>query len=288
MATRSAARPSIRHHGEVIGQGDARLVRSADLVQAAWIQERVAGPGAGLRSILPAGFPVYVRVLHPAEGPSSEQFRLVRWAEVAERAGVTMHASIDFDDLAAGLDARAGCELWDVREPDTGNLDPEALAALCDILARHTATPEACWFGVWDGHGWLHPGGVFVAVFTGTDAVVKDSDGTESPPIEQAVPVIGLTWNERSPAMPLFELPWREHRLLSGPLDAALEMGSVVNGVFFPHSPSLIWPEDHAWCVATDVDLRSTYVAATPALADELLSGDRLEAWPVRPDDPLS
>ena len=88
--------------------------------------------------------------------------------------------------------------------------------------------------------------------------------------------------------MPLFELPWREHRLLSGPLDAALEMGSVVNGVFFPYSPSLIWPDDHAWCVATDVDLRSTYVAATLALADELLSDTRLETWPARLDDPLS
>jgi len=106
--------------------------------------------------------------------------------------------------------------------------------------------------------------------------------------MEQGVPITGLTWDEPSPAMPLFELPWREHRLLSGPLDAALEMGSVVNGVFFPHSPSLIWPDDHAWCVATDVDLRSTYIAATPALADELLSDGRLETWLVRLDDPLS
>ena len=263
-------------------------MRSDDLGQAAWIQERVAGPGAGLRSILPTGFPAYVRVLHPAEGRSSERFRLVRWAEVAERAGVTMHASIDFDELTAALHGRGGSEPWDVSEPDTGNLDPEPLAALCDILARHTATPEACWFGVWDGHGWLHPGGVLVAVLTGTTEVVADTDETAGPPMGQADPVIGLTWNEPSPAMPLFELPWREHRLLSGPLDAALEMGSVVNGVFFPRSPSLIWPDDHAWCLATDVDLRSTYIAATPTLADDLLSDDRLEAWPVRLDDPLS
>src|SRR5205807_3779820 len=117
------------HHAEVIGQCEARLVRSDDLVQAAWIQERVAGPGAGLRSILPTGFPVYVRVLHPAEGRSSDQFRFVQWAEVAERAGVTMHASIDFDELAAALNARAGSEAWDVSEPDIGNLDPEPLAA---------------------------------------------------------------------------------------------------------------------------------------------------------------
>jgi hypothetical protein len=196
-----------------------------------------------------------------------------------------MHASIDFDELAAALDDLTGSERWDVGQPAVGNLEPEPLAALCDILARHTATPEACWFGVWAGHGWLHPGGLLVAVFNPEAA--EDSDGTESPRAEQIVPRV-LTWDEPSPAMPLFELPWREHRLLSGPLEAALEMGSLVNGVFFPYSPSLIWPDDHAWCVATDVDLRSTYIAASPALADELLSDDRLEARPVPPDDPLS
>jgi hypothetical protein len=198
-----------------------------------------------------------------------------------------MHASIDFDELAAALDGRAGSERWDVGEPDVGNLQPEPLAALCDILARHTATPAACWFGVWDGHGWLHPGSGIVATLTRTEAA-EDSDGEGMPPPDQVVPVMGLTWHESSPATPLFELPWREHRLLSGPLDAALEMGSVVNGVFFPHSPSLIWPDDHAWCVATDVDLRSTYIAASQALADELLSDGRLETWPVGLDDPLS
>ena len=98
----------------MIGPGDAHLLRSGDLVQAAWIQERVGDPGTGLGSIIPTGFPAYVRVLHPAEGPWPEQFRPVRWAEVAERAGVTMHASIDFDELAAALDRGAGSERWDV------------------------------------------------------------------------------------------------------------------------------------------------------------------------------
>ena len=155
--------------GEMIGPGAARLLRSDDLVQAAWIQEHVSDPGTGLGSIIPTGFPAYVRVLHPAEGPWPEQPGPVRWAEVAERAGVTMHASIDFDELAVALDGRAGPERWDVGAPEWGNLDPEPLAVLCDILARHTATPAACWFGVWDGHGWLHPGSGITAVFTKTE-----------------------------------------------------------------------------------------------------------------------
>lgn len=45
-----------RHHGEVIQPGQARLVPSCDVSQAAWIQARLAGPGQGIRPILPTGF----------------------------------------------------------------------------------------------------------------------------------------------------------------------------------------------------------------------------------------
>ena len=198
-----------------------------------------------------------------------------------------MHASIGFDELVAALRGTPASQGWDPSEPWTGSLDPEPLAALCDVLARHTATPEECWFGIWDGNGWLHPGSGVVAVFT-RDAP-GDREGAGQPqPTESVVPMVGLTWNEPAPAAPLFELPWREYRLLSGPLDAALEVGSVLNGVFFPYSPNLIWPDDRAWCVATEVDLASTYIAGPQALADELLADPRLDAWAVRADDSLS
>ena len=199
-----------------------------------------------------------------------------------------MHASIDFDELAAALDSTPASQWRDLSEPWTGSLDPEPLAALCDVLARHTATPAACWFGIWDGNGWLHPDSGIVMTFT-SDAAAEDREGIARPlPTEPVVHVTGLTWNEPAPATPLFELPWREYRLLSGPLDAALEVGSVLNGVFFPESPNLIWPDDRAWCVATEVDLASTYIAGPQALADDLLTDPRLDAWAVGADDPLS
>ena len=84
------------------------------------------------------------------------------------------------------------------------------------------------------------------------------------------------------------ELPCREYRLLRGPLDAALEVGRLFSAVFEPHSPNLIWPDDHVWCVATEVDLASTYIGGPQTLADDLLADPRLEAWAVRADDPLS
>lgn len=165
---------------------------------------------------MPTGFPAYVRLLHPAELSPPEP-RLVRWAEVAERAGVTMHALIGFDELAATLDRTTASHRWNLSEPWTGSLDPEPLAALCDILARHTATPAACWFGIWDGLGWLHPGSMIVAVFTEADAAEGADGAGQRAPTEPVAPVVGLTWNEPAPPAPLFELPWREqHRLLSG------------------------------------------------------------------------
>jgi hypothetical protein len=43
----------------------------------------------------------------------------------------------------------------------------------------------------------------------------------------------------------------------------------------------LWWPEDHAWCVATEIDLDSTYLGASLACVEELLANTELEAMPL-------
>ena len=193
-----------------------------------------------------------------------------------------MHGLIDIANLAAALHHRR-----ELDEPDIGNLHPEPLTALCEILARHTATPEACWFGVWDGHHWLPPSGE-LAVSTRLSAEPDEAGRGAGPATEPAAWSFTLTWPDPSPPLPLVELPAWEYRLLSGPLDAALEVGRLFSGVFEAHSPNLIWPDDHAWCVASEIDLASTYIGGPPTLADDLLADPRLEAWAVRADDPLS
>jgi hypothetical protein len=50
-------------------------------------------------------------------------------------------------------------------------------------------------------------------------------------------------------------------------------------------SPSLWWPDDRAWCVASEIDFCSTYVGGSPALIERVLGDDRLEAIPVRLED---
>ena len=51
------------------------------------------------------------------------------------------------------------------------------------------------------------------------------------------------------------------------------------------HSPNLWWPDDRAWCVATEIDLAWTYVGGSAALISDVLASPRLEAQPASPND---
>jgi hypothetical protein len=78
------------------------------------------------------------------------------------------------------------------------------------------------------------------------------------------------------------EHPSRSYRLASGPIDAATD--SVLEPPF-DQSPSLWWPDDRAWIVATEVDYAWTYVGGTGETIDAVLADDRLETLPARLTD---
>ncbi|MEV4538466.1 hypothetical protein AB0J82_32280 [Asanoa sp. NPDC049518] len=74
-------------------------------------------------------------------------------------------------------------------------------------------------------------------------------------------------------------MPERTMPLLRGPLvEAATVSMAVAPG---DQSPSLWWPADRAWCVATDVDLTTTYVGGSQACVDAVVTASGLAAWPV-------
>jgi hypothetical protein len=56
----------------------------------------------------------------------------------------------------------------------------------------------------------------------------------------------------------------------------------------WPQSANLIWPSDHSWCIATEIDWDSTLIAGEIAMTDEILADTRLEAFEVSYDDDLS
>jgi hypothetical protein len=72
-------------------------------------------------------------------------------------------------------------------------------------------------------------------------------------------------------------LPHRAYFLFLGPIDAVTSL-SVGD---FQHPPNLWWPEDHAWCVASDIDLSETYLAASQACVTQVINDPGLEAYPV-------
>ena len=57
---------------------------------------------------------------------------------------------------------------------------------------------------------------------------------------------------------------------------------------FMPQSPNLFWPEDRAWCVASEIDLHCTLVGGLQKLADDLIANPAFETWFVFPEDPVT
>ena len=105
-----------------------------------------------------------------------------------------------------------------------------------------------------DGHGWLH-GSPSVAIMSNHGSI----------PVPSAFPAEVLEG-------PRVRLPGRDYLLFAGPLAAAPQLGwTDPYGFFFPQSPNLFWPQDHAWCVASEIDLFCTLVAGSDELAEALV-----------------
>ena len=74
-----------------------------------------------------------------------------------------------------------------------------------------------------------------------------------------------------------------------GPVVAATELSGIAPGkVIWLQSPNLFWPQDCAWCAASEIDLFCTIVAGSEALIGSLLANPHLETWRVFPGDPIA
>lgn len=255
---------------------------------AAWIRPRltgawgeVTGPGT-----TPAGYDAYARLLHPVELDD----RLVPWAEVAADTGTRIHPLVQWHRLCgvANEDAMDVTAEWRGSSPEEGNLHPEHLAELLDVLERHTSTADDCWFAVWDGWGGV------AAVLTPEGELPVTGDAVwlrGAGPVERvsAAPWWAPWLGDEEVRLPegAVRLPGRNYHLGRGPLRSALAIGEYVStpqGTWFePQSPNLCWPDDRAWFVASEIDFDSTLVAGTRHLVNDLLADDVLEAVEVVP-----
>ncbi len=93
-------------------------------------------------------------------------------------------------------------------------------------------------------------------------------------------------WGGLDLALPRFELPGRAYFLAVG--DVADARRSVYPEGFGHQSPSLWWPDDRAWCVATEIDLDSTYVGGSADCIAALLAHPDIEALPAELADEIT
>ena len=256
---------------------------TTDISAARWLIDEIGAFESGVGGLVPPRFEAYARILHPAGTSDDED---VSWATVAAWSGKEMHPLVQFEAISRPRPKSPSGEPRVVYEPMEGQPDPDLFDALCEVLRSHTQTPELCWFCLWEGYGWIDGG---------SDVVVFDDSGKPSAPAEPPA------FAPEIMSGPRVRLPERDYILLSGPLETAAKIGEWEDAAFTAANPdldlpansaeyqppNLFWPDDRAWCVASEIDLYSTYVGGTEALIAELLGDPRLEAFRVRADDPV-
>jgi hypothetical protein len=255
--------------------GDLRAVDGAEV--GSWIEPALGDSGA-VEDQVPKMFQAYARVFHPA---SDAEGARVTWAEVARRLGRIAHPEMQWHQIVGTSDT-FGIEgsNWSGSIPRLGELRIEDLDRLCAVLAGHTADPDHCYFGLCEINH--HP--------------LVDKTETEQ--------------GKRS----RLKLPvGRDHLILEGPLEAVVQIGDTdppglmvfvakrpeggppperpepdPTDPFWRESPSLIWPADRSWFVASEVDFDSTVIGGSRSLVDALIDAPGLEVFEVKPETKLT
>jgi hypothetical protein len=233
---------------------------SSDVGAADWIVARLHPFARDVGSFVPDGFDAYARIPHPASRTENGRPVKVRWSDLARTRGASLEATTRFEDITTP----------DVEPPLTGTLEADELDALVELLATATSTPESCSFGVWDGYGWMQ----------GPPAIaeLRARSGAQR---RQPLPELGVPG---APADARVQVPERSLALYRGPIEAA----AALCGPPASQSPNLWWPEDHAWCVASEIDHHSTYLGGSQDLVDRVLRDERVEALRVRLSDAVT
>ncbi len=86
------------------------------------------------------------------------------------------------------------------------------------------------------------------------------------------------------PGISRLSMPQRPMILLTGQLTAA---ATSVGEDPIEQRASLWWPQDRSWCVATDVDMNTTYVGGSRACVDALVGDERLEVMEIGAEQSL-
>lgn len=235
------------------------------------------------------------------------------WAEAADAFGTVLHPLAQWQRIVrTPIDGdwrtRISPDGREFTAPVEGELPPGVFAAIATNLVFHTTTPDAGHVALWEGWGDLL-GHLGHAPSWSTLSFGEDS--THRAMLDRSVrdPFNNVfrkpTWQEGLLSReisegPRLRLPGRDHVLFRG---AAAEFAGVdwERGVPWhdpsaeehsyartAQSPSLMWPDDHAWVLVSEIDYDSTVVAGSMELVAALIADPRLEAFQIREDADLT
>lgn len=185
--------------------------------------------------------------------------------------------------------------------PMEGEVEPELLATIAAHLVGHTQTPDAGFAALWEGRGGLVG---FFGITPSRAFTTFSDDPNHQAMLDRSAhdPFNNVfrmpTWQEGILSReisegPRFRLPGRDHVLFSASPRSFADPDWALHVPWrdrpaeehgFPptaQSPSILWPEDHAWAMVTEVDFDSTIVAGSAELIEEICADDRLEALPI-------
>ncbi len=230
----------------------------------------------------------------------------VSWAQTAAAFGTILHPLAQWNRLVRtppGGDwrTRIAPDGREFTAPMEGELEPGHLANIVTHLVEHTQTPDAGFAALWEGRGDLLG---FVGITPSRSFPTFSDDPNHQAMLDRSArdPFNNVfrkpTWQEGILSKeisegPRFELPGRGHVLFSAAPRAFADPEWVLHVPWrdlpaeergFPpsaQSPSLLWPEDRAWVLVSEVDFDSTIVAGSPALIEALCADEHLEALPL-------
>ncbi|MGB3414476.1 MAG: hypothetical protein WBA28_07130 [Microbacteriaceae bacterium] len=223
----------------------------------------------------------------------------IRWSEIANVFGTVMHPGaqsyrlmrLDVPDNQSAYDA----EGWRYEQPRQGSLDAAQLHTLAQVLSEHTAASEPIITAIWEGWGGLtsSSGSASFGWYSGPFgkiqgwAIRQKQRIAARLPHRQAKPGSGLLDVEAASG-PRLELPNRNYVLFATELALFVDDSWIGrapwlrgNEIHDPQTPSLIWPENADWVLATEIDFDSTLVAGSRELIDAILQHPELEALEI-------
>ena len=149
-----------------------------------------------------------------------------------------------------------------------------SLRVALETLRRHTRTPDDCYFCLWDGWGDIEGGDAVRILEKRTGKVSRG-------------PLIAPAFPPSVVRGPKVAVPNRAYFLFRGSVSDFGDWGAADMWPGHPRlhmpDPAFIWPADHAWCVANDVDPHWAGIGADVSAIDELLADPRLDVVPADP-----